>query len=128
MPASGNTTAMEPAKAVQVRGSLDPDLAGRVSLDGQASVFVIARVPDGPPLPGAAEKRAASGLPFTVTLDDADSPMPTLKLSQVEEVELVARLSASGDAAAQPGDPESAPVRIRLPADAPVELVIGAAP
>jgi cytochrome c-type biogenesis protein CcmH len=39
-------------------------------------------------------------------------------------VEVFARMSTSGDAMAQTGDLESKPVRIRLPATAPVDLVI----
>jgi cytochrome c-type biogenesis protein CcmH len=76
-------------------------------------------------MPVAVEKRSVTELPFTATLDDGDSPMPTRKLSQLREVELVARLSASGIANRQEGDIESKPVRIALPATAPVELVIG---
>ena len=60
-----------------------------------------------------------------MTLDDADSPMPTLKLSQMPEVELIARLSSSGIANKQEGDIESQPVRLRLPTKEPVKLVIG---
>lgn len=111
--------------ALQVQVTLDPEFAARVRLRGDASVFVIARAPNGPPMPVAVEKRSISELPFTATLDDGDSPMPTSKLSQLREVELVARLSASGDAMKQDGDIESKPVRIALPAKAPVELVIG---
>lgn len=114
------------ANALQVKVSLDPDFAARVRLDGNAQVFVIARQPDGPPMPAAAERRSVAELPFTATLDDADSPMPTLKLSQLREVELIARLSTSGVANKQDGDIESRPVRVTLPAKAPVELVIGA--
>jgi len=114
------------ANALQVRVALDPDFAARVRLRGDASVFVIARAPDGPPMPVAAEKRSVSELPFTAVLDDGDSPMPTRKLSQLREVELVARLSTSGDAMKRDGDIESRPVRVSLPAKAPVELVIGA--
>ena len=77
-------------------------------------------------MPVAAQKRAASELPFSAALGDADSPMPTLKLSQMQEVELVARLSASGDASRQEGDQESRPLRVKLPADKPVRLVIDA--
>lgn len=115
------------APALQVRVSLDPALAARVRLRGDASVFVIARVPGGPPMPVAAEKHAVSELPFTASLDDGDSPMPTQKLSGLQEVELLARLSMSGDATSQPDDLQSAPLRVRLPATGPVELVIGAA-
>lgn len=109
-----------PALAVQVR--IDPKLAARVGPD--ASVFVIARVPGGPPMPVAVERHAGGELPFTATLDDADSPMPTGKLSSQREVELVARVSMSGNAMPQPGDLESAPVRVTLPATRPVALAI----
>lgn len=113
------------AGALTVAVKLDPDFASRVRLRGDAQVFVIAREPGGSPMPVAVEKHALSELPFTATLDDGDSPMPTHKLSQMHEVELVARLSASGNAIPQDGDVESAPVRVALPAKAPVELVIG---
>jgi len=113
--------------ALTVKVALDPDFAARVRLRGDASIFVIARVPNGPPMPVAVEKRTLQELPLGVVLDDGDSPMPTQKLSALKEVEVIARLSASGDAMRQDGDIESAPVRVTLPAKSPVELVIGAA-
>src|SRR3546814_9244925 len=106
--------------------SLDPDFASRVRLRGDASVFVIARIPDGPPMPVAAEKHTLQDLPLTITLDDGDSPMPTQKLSDLEEVEVFARLSSSGEAMRQEGDVDSKQVRVALPATGPGELVIGA--
>jgi cytochrome c-type biogenesis protein CcmH len=112
-------------RALQVHVRLDPELAARVRLRGDASVFVIARLPGGPPMPVAVEKHGVSELPFTASLDDADGPMPAQKLSALDEVEVIARLSMSGDAVPQPGDLESTAVRVRLPADAPIELVIG---
>ena len=111
--------------ALTVRVALDPQLAERVRLRGDATVFVIARAPGGSPMPIAVERRQAAELPLTVTLDDADSPMPTGKLSAQREVELVARISASGNATPQAGDLESEPVRVALPGKAPVELRIG---
>ena len=115
------------ANALTVKVSLDPDFASRVRLRGDASVFVIARMPGGPPMPVAVEKHALREVPLTATLDDADGPMPTQKLSALKEVEVVARLSASGNAMRQEGDIESNPVRVSLPAKGPVELVLGAA-
>ena len=117
--------AVAAANALRVKVSLDPEFAARVRLRGDASVFVIARKPGGPPMPVAVEKRGVSELPFTATLDDGDSPMPTSTLSQLGEVELVARLSESGEGNRQDGDIESKSVRVKLPARAPVELVIG---
>ena len=113
------------ANALTVKVSLDPDFAARVRLRGDTTVFVIARIPGGLPMPVAAEKHALQDLPLTLTLDDGDSPMPTQKLSALKEVEVFARLSASGDPMRQEGDIESAAVVIKLPSTAPVELVLG---
>lgn len=99
--------------------------AGTPVPDG-ATLFVIARRPGGPPMPVAVEKQPAKDFPVQLTLDDGDSPMPTARLSALDEVEVFARLSRSGDATRQDGDLESAPVRVKLPATAPVELVVGA--
>ena len=126
LPAAETPAAAATANALTVKVSLDPDFASRVRLRGDASVFVIARVPDGPPMPVAAEKHPLQDLPMTITLDDSDSPMPTQKLSDLQEVELVARLSGSGEAMRQDGDIESKPVRVALPTSEPVDLVIGA--
>lgn len=125
MPPLPPVEAVPTAGALQVKVVLDPDFAARVRLPGDATVFVVARQADGPPMPVAVEKRGLAEVPFTATLDDADSPMPTLKLSQLSEVELIARLSVSGDAMKQDGDIESKPVRVALPAKAPVLLIIG---
>lgn len=111
--------------ALTVKVALDPDFAARVRLRGETTVFVIARLPGGPPMPVAVEKHSLQELPLTLTLDDGDSPMPTQKLSALKEVELVARLSASGEPMRQDGDLESKPVRVTLPAAAPVELILG---
>ena len=125
--AAPEAPAAEAGNALAVQVTLDPDFAARVRLRGDATVFVIARAPDGPPMPVAVEKRNVSELPLTVSLDDGDSPMPTLKLSQLKEVVLIARLSQSGIANRQDGDIESKPVRIALPMQKPVALVIGEA-
>jgi len=125
LPPLPESTAQTSAQTLIVNVSLDPDLATRVRLRDDAVVFVIARAVGGPPMPVAAEKHAVSELPFTANLDDSDSPMPTMKLSQMNEVELIARMSVGGTAEQQEGDLESKPVRVTLPATGPVALVIG---
>ena len=114
-----------PARALSVQVALDPDFASRVRLPGETVVLVIARIPGGPPMPVAVEKHALQDLPLTVTLDDGDSPMPTQKLSTLHEVEVLARLSASGKALPQDGDIASPAMRVKLPANEPVALTIG---
>ncbi|WP_422509244.1 tetratricopeptide repeat protein [Stenotrophomonas sp. GZD-301] len=125
LPAAAPTEASAARAGLTVKVMLDPQFAARARLHGDASVFVIARVPGGPPMPVAVEKHRADALPLVVTLDDADSPMPTQPLSALDEVEVFARLSASGNAARQEGDLDSPAVRVRLPHAAPVQLVLG---
>lgn len=122
---AGSASPASGVNALTVKVALDPDFAARVRLRGDATVFVIARLTDGSPMPVAVEKHSLQDLPLTLTLDDSDSLMPTQKLSALKEVELLARLSASGDPTRQEGDLESKPVRVTLPATAPVELVLG---
>lgn len=90
---------------ITVSVSLDPALLMRLPPD--AVLFVIARQPGGAPIPVAVEKLPAVRFPITVTLNDDDSLMPTTRLSQLERVEITARVSASGDASAQAGDFEA---------------------
>lgn len=127
LPAAPAPAAAEDGPGLRVKVSLNPDFAARARLRGDAAVFVIARAPDGPPMPVAVERHALRDLPLDLVLDDGDSPMPTAKLSALREVEVVARISASGSANRGEGDVESAPVRVRLPAEGPVELVLGEA-
>lgn len=121
-PGAGSAVAAE--GGLRVRISLAPGVADR--LGGRGTVFVTARAPDGPPMPVAAERHDVSALPLEIVLDDSDSLMPTQRLSQLEVVQVSARISTSGTADRSADDVESAPVRVSLPSRKLVELVIGA--
>jgi cytochrome c-type biogenesis protein CcmH len=122
--AAAPSAAATAAPALTVTVALDPAFAARARLRDDASIFVIARIPGGPPMPVAVEKHRLADLPLRVTLDDADSPMPTQPLSALKEVEVFARLSASGQANRQEGDIDSPAVRVPLPRAEPVPLLI----
>lgn len=128
--AGASPTAGEPAATsgsgvrVRVRVSLAPGVAERLGDSG--TVFVMARAPDGPPMPVAAERHPVSALPLEIVLDDSDSPMPTQPLSQLAEALVSARVSVGGGVERSAGDLESEAVRVSLPTDTLVELVIGA--
>src|SRR3546814_16183914 len=77
LPAAQAPAAAATANALQVKVSLDPDFASRVRLRGDASVFVFARIPDGPPQPVAAEKHPLQDLPLPNTPHAGDAPHPT---------------------------------------------------
>jgi cytochrome c-type biogenesis protein CcmH len=100
----------EPVMTVTI--DLAPALQSR--LGAGDTLYVFARQPDGPAMPLAVKRLPAAGFPRTVALSDADSPMPTLKLSGQSKIRLVARISKSGDAGARPGDLEAAPLDVEL--------------
>ncbi len=69
-----------------------------------ATVFIIARDPAQPSPPIAAVRRRLSELPATVSIGDADAMIPGRVPSGFGQLELVARISLSGQPIAQPGD------------------------
>lgn len=115
-------TAAAAGPGLTVKVSLAPALAAK--LPANASVFVLARQTSGAPMPVAVEKLAAKDFPIEVRLDDGDSPMPTMKLSQLAQVQVLARVSASGNAIPQPGDFASTPAIARVTGNGKVEIVI----
>ncbi len=68
------------------------------------TLFIYARAMSGPKMPLALVKMTAGDLPTTVTLDDSVSMMPSMTLSSMEQVEVIARISKSGQAMMQSGD------------------------
>ena len=68
------------------------------------TVFIIARDPEQPSPPIAAVRRRLSELPAEVTLSDADAMIPGRVPSAFPKLEIVARVSLSGQPIAQPGD------------------------
>ncbi|MEH6414546.1 tetratricopeptide repeat protein [Pseudomonas sp. CGJS7] len=110
------------AGGLQVQVELAPALQAR--LPANATVFVLARQVGGPPMPVAVEKHPAAKFPLQATLDDGDSPMPTMKLSQLQQVQVLARVSASGNAIPQTGDLASQPVTVNTDSKEPVKLLI----
>ncbi len=68
------------------------------------TLFIYARAINGSKMPLALVKMTAGDLPTTVTLDDSVSMMPSMTLSSMEQVEVIARISKSGQAIMQSGD------------------------
>lgn len=91
-----------PAASLTLQVSIDEAL--RAELDPELRVFVLARAVNGPPMPLAAQRLQVKDLPAEVILNDAMAMTPQLKLSSVDEVEVLARVSFSGQPLAQKGD------------------------
>ena len=78
--------------------------AAEKAVDPNATVFIIARDPAQPSPPIAALRRRVAELPALVALSDSDAMVPGRLLSGFSELEIVARVSVSGQPVAQPGD------------------------
>lgn len=94
--------AASPGLIINVDVSLG-DAAAAVA-DGDATVFIIARDPAQPSPPLAAVRRRVSELPAVIEIGDADAMIPGRVPSGFETVEIVARVSMSGQPIAQSGD------------------------
>ena len=86
---------------IQVSVSLGESAGANIT--PQTALFIIARDPAGGP-PVAVTRHGASALPGQFTLTDADAMLAGRSLSQFAELEVVARLSLSGEPMAKPGD------------------------
>jgi cytochrome c-type biogenesis protein CcmH len=89
---------------VVLRGSvrLDPKLQARVAAGAVLYIFARAADETGPPL--AVLRSEPGPWPLNFELDDRNAMMPGRKLSNYQRVVVEARISASGNALAQPGD------------------------
>jgi len=88
--------AVSPASGLTVEVQLDAALADKVRATD--TVFVFARALSGPPMPLAVKRLTVADLPATVSLTDADAMTPQLRLSNFDQVKLVARISRDGNA------------------------------
>jgi len=90
-------------KSVELRlaVSLDSELLEKA--DPQQRVFIFAR-PIGGRMPLAAVSMTVADLPTHVVLNDSMAMSPQAKLSSADQVEVIARISTSGEPKPQPGD------------------------
>ena len=101
-PAAAKVRPSAAAAAVEGRVELDPKLAGNAAPGD--TVFIFARDPEGPRMPLAAMKVAASELPKSFALTDAMAMSPTATISKAKKIIVEARVSKSGNVTPQAGD------------------------
>jgi cytochrome c-type biogenesis protein CcmH len=87
---------------VQVHVTVSPSL--RYQLTDQSALFVAARDPDQPGPPFAA-KRLPLRFPVDVTLTAADAMLPQRQITAGQTLDIVARISISGQPQSTSGDP-----------------------
>ena len=90
------------SEVVTVRVSLGESAISQVQAN--STVFVIARDPAQPSPPIAAVRRQAGELPAYVPIGDSDAMIPGRVPSGFDQLEIIARVSMSGQPIAQPGD------------------------
>jgi cytochrome c-type biogenesis protein CcmH len=112
--------AVDPHIAVKV--ALDPKLKDKIAPTD--TLFVFAKAAAGPPMPLAIAKLSAAQLPASVTLTDAMSMMPNMKISAFAQIIIGARISKSGQAIAQSGDLQALSSPLPNTRSEPVELTI----
>lgn len=113
-PATGPKLTLQVSLAPALRAKLKPG----------STLFVYARAEQGPPMPLAVARLDADRLPATVTLTDAMAMAPQLTLSSVQKAFVGARISASGQALAEPGDLEGDAGVVAVDHAGPIRIVI----
>ncbi len=82
------------------------EVAPGVDAGPKDMVYVYARAFNGPPMPLAVQRLAVAGLPALITFTSSQAMIQGMSLSDVDKVQLVARISSSGIANASPDDYE----------------------
>ncbi len=88
-----------------------------------ATLFVFAKAVNGPPMPLAVARLDAAQLPIEVTLDNSMAMAPGMDLSSAKQVQIFARITASGQVRGEPGDLEGSSVPLDV-ADTAQKVVL----
>jgi len=100
-PVAAAAAAADVGEGIPLRITIAPELAARVPAG--ATLFVLARSGGGGP-PLAAVRRSSSELPLSMRLSDAEAMIPGTSLAQVDDLDIVARVSLTGRPVSSKGD------------------------
>ncbi len=116
----------EPSILVQV--SLSDNLLARVKPEDTVFIFAKNAESAGKPSPPlAASRHTASELPITIALSDINSMSPAAKLSDANNVNIIARISKSGQVSAASGDLEGSESDVQVQGAEQVNIIIDTA-
>ena len=97
--------------------------AARAEIPDGATLFVYVRAAEGQGMPAAVVRQPVTSFPVTVTLSDANAMLPDYRMSQLNQWQVMARISADERIDAEPGDRDAEPLIIEAATTA-VELTI----
>ncbi|EKE80803.1 c-type cytochrome biogenesis protein CcmI [Idiomarina xiamenensis] len=89
--ADAETRQQQQAQALQVTVTIDEQLRAAIPTDATLFVYVIN--PNGRPMPAAVIRQPLSELPVSVSLSDADAMLADYQMSQLDQWQVVARIS-----------------------------------
>jgi cytochrome c-type biogenesis protein CcmH len=101
-PAPSSKSAASSGVSVAIQVSLAAELQADAKPDD--TVFIYAQALSGPKMPLAIVRKRVKDLPLSVSLSDAQSMLPNMKLSNFKQVKLLARISKPGNPMPQTGD------------------------
>lgn len=101
--------------------TLSPALANKISPDD--TLFIFARAKEGPPMPRAISVKKARDLPASFLLTDGMGARPDLKISNVPQLIISARITKSGKAMPESGDLQGFSQTVK-PGDNNINIVI----
>jgi cytochrome c-type biogenesis protein CcmH len=115
------------AAANPTSGTLSGTVTLSASIAGKASpedtLFIFARSTEGPPMPRAITVKKVKDLPVSFLLTDGMGARPDLKISNVPQLIITARISKSGKAMPESGDLRGSS-QIVKPGDKNISIVI----
>lgn len=120
--------AREQAPAVQggkeaISGNVVLSDAVKSKANPDDTLFVLVRAAQGPKMPLAIVRKQVKDLPLKFTLDDSTAMSPQMRMSNFDQVVVIARISKSGNAMTQPGDLQGMSATIK-PGAKGIKLVI----
>ncbi|MGH1470246.1 MAG: c-type cytochrome biogenesis protein CcmI [Cellvibrionaceae bacterium] len=120
----GQVSADLPADApfINVSVSLSDDV--KLSVSASETVFIYARAAKGPKMPLAMQRLTVADLPVTVRLDETTAMAAGMTIKQFPQLEVIARVSKSGNAATQSGDWQAISSPLTTAPNLSVELMI----
>lgn len=89
-----------------------------------ATLFVFVKAPEGPGMPAAVVRQPVESFPVTVLLSDAQAMLPDYKMSQLQQWQVEARVSADERIDIATGDLGALPQVVPAAGDAQVTLIV----